>query len=152
MNGRFGVDYVSQLLAHWFDTAHASWSRAVRVAPRIVRDVPMPLPLHPSNNESRARPMRCFGFKPTVDDQYAQALYPIAWCSSAQTFGLQRRVSVDAGAWNGPGCKRAAVQGCPKRIFWPGAQAAFNSFMVRPPRYWFWCRFSLSAGNKKVSP
>ena len=146
MNGRWGVDYVSQILTHWFDRAHESWTRIKAGAPRLLKQAPLPAPLHEVNRKQSSS--RCYGFKSLLDSS-AQALHPITWCSHEKTARMNGMAECLHGG-------RYEEHTCPSSIHRQGPKgaAAYNVFMDAPPKYWFYCRYTLSraAAQKKISP
>ena len=99
--------------------------------------------------------MRCFGFK-LQGDVSGQMLHPLAWCSSLDTFGLQRRLPYGVGCWEGakPQCPISQIKpnvgsavGTPRKN-----DSALHEFTNNPPRHWFYCRFSLGSAGRKISP
>ena len=82
-NGRHGVSYATQMLAHWFDHALELWRRTIVAQParyrrrRKVFEETRFQPLHTAN--SQRQPARCYGFKELWSKR--QGLHPIDWCS-----------------------------------------------------------------------
>jgi len=167
MHGRFGVDYVTQMVNHWFDEANASWSRIRQKVPRLLTKPcstfsgtcrgGIPPPLHDSNRDRGSRPMRCFGFK-LKGNMVGQTLHPLAWCSSPNTYGLQRKLPHSVGGcWEGiePQCPILEGRAGSKQnmsVARAQAQAVLHKFTANPPRHWFYCRFSLGSAAHKISP
>ena len=128
-----------------FDTAHATWSRIKAGAPRLLKPLPsLPPPLHEANRKQSSS--RCYGFK-AQGDANAQALHPVTWCSSEKT-------AHHAAKGSGEGCRRAQEHLCPAIILnsGPKGTSAFDAFLAQPPKYWFYCRFALTRGVRKISP
>ena len=108
--------------------------------------------------------MRCFGFKTKLAGiASGQTLHPLAWCSSLETFGLQRKLPYGVGCWE------AAEPQCPISQIKPNVRSAnmalarprthlrqnnlaLHEFITNPPRHWFYCRFSLGSAGRKISP
>ena len=86
VNGRFGIDYVEQLLVHWFDRAHRLWQyvRSERRdllyrGSRGARSLPPCL--HQANADDRAD-SRCYAFTHETTARNAQYIMArVEWCS-----------------------------------------------------------------------
>lgn len=138
LNSIFGVDYVTQLLTHWFDLAHATWRQIKQSTPNSVRRIRLPPPLDAATLNTRH--MRCLGFKP-LGDQTSQLLSPVLWCSPD---------SRGRGRAQGFTCAGEVQKTCPRRAL--RSSEALQAYLAKPPRYWFYCRFALSSASRKISP
>ncbi|KAL3930727.1 MAG: hypothetical protein SGPRY_001414 [Prymnesium sp.] len=94
-HGTRGVEYISQILNHAFDTARLAW-RASATSPAH----PLPEPIHQSNAEKEHTSSRCYGFVRAADyrnpfgqSSMYRALQPISWESAACS---------QVGAWSIP--------------------------------------------------
>ena len=102
--------------------------------------------------------MRCFGFK-LKGDVSGQTLHPLAWCSSLETFGLQKKLPYGVGCWEGaePQCPISQIKPNVRSANVARARprkddSALHEFAINPPRHWFYCRFSLGSAGRKISP
>ena len=102
--------------------------------------------------------MRCFGFK-LQGDVSGQTLHPLAWCSSLETFGLQKKLPYGVGCWEGaePQCPISQIKPNVRSANVARARprkndSALHEFTTNPPRHWFYCRFSLGSAGRKISP
>ena len=157
VNGRHGVDYVTALLTHWLDRAHALWRHSrTREGGYLLKGLPrergpdgLPLPLHAINAERRLD-TRCYAFVHATNVQHkAQMLMAkVAWCSAE---GQRREATA---------CWSAPQMACPVAIRHNERQqaaasdastAAYESFMSSTPRAWFYCGVSLGKAKRKLS-
>ena len=161
INGRHGVSYVTQVLSHWFDHAHALWMRST------LRDWQKPPPTQPlhSENEWLQLPTRCYTFTSRSSGQ--QGFLRLQWCSPMAEVASSKLGRSESKLRNSS-ClpKRSAKQpSCPQEIIasvtsLPGkerekrearSEAVYKAFMASPPSSWVYCPVSLSPEKRKLS-
>lgn len=162
-NGRHGVEYASQMLAHWFDHAHDIWRSAT--SKRRLRPWQVPEALH-AENRAASTPTRCYTFKwaDSGDMMWGrkQGMHPLAWCSPPPSIGSK---DIDD---EGGRCTPGFLAHKTERLICGGGKilpdgaarhsdgkavsdAEYRVFMASPPASWFWCPVSLSPIRRKPS-
>lgn len=154
INGRHGVAYLSAMLAHWFDHAHALWQRT-RLQGHRWR---LPPPLHMENRlASGDNAARCYAFE-GAGSRALQGLRRISWCSPKVGDGTkstkrgQEKSCTPAPLGGGTTCRgveasHASMSPKARR----NANNLYQAFMSAAPTTWFWCPVSLGSRRRKPS-
>ena len=173
---RHGPSYVASLLTHWFQSAHARWR--VWASTHEGSDAPRETRLPPPSSatvDTLLRPSRCYAFSPNGGRHAGEAAEgevsandggpkergrpSESWLSNQQWVTVRwesagcdapRHGHAAAGSGSGMRCGAFGVAVCPRAM--QHSSAAYDHFITSPPRGWVFCRFSLSPGNRKVSP
>ena len=151
--GRYGVPYITQLLTHWFDTAHDLWLRVNSSRPKLLRSgrqqVHMPRPIHARNQDGFSTSARCMQFTRAggrVPPRNAKAR-PVVWCSGGSLELSKGAIRTREECWSTAGQ-------CPKELGNQptknpdAAVAILRDLLAKPPDTWFWCDVSLNHARK----
>lgn len=153
-NGRHGVAYLSAMLAHWFDRAHAMWRVTRHVNPRLNRRTVLPAPLH-VQNQAQAPVARCYAFQKLTGKVESQSQRGLPWCSPQQTVSNDGAAALsctplldDSHATCDIGGNRASSPHLGVRSADVPANSRYRALMATPQIGWFWCPVSLGGRNK----
>ena len=146
-NGRFGVDYIEQMLGHAFERAEAD--TAMLRSDVIAGDGEARLitPLHEANLLTTSH--ECLSFLRRLAGQQVSPLqWTTTWCPSND-----RAATPGAATSDGKEGRCVSKHGharCPKGS---SRRAVYSAFLSSPPPVWFACKWSLSPfGSRKQSP
>lgn len=160
INSNHGWKYITQALEHLLASSHAEWRQgwrpmAAQAAAPMSSAAGASLPPALLTKAAKQSAASCFAFNPTgkahgsghanvgdfgreLDQMYAPLRWRSAWC---------RDEPPQASALPEP-CTAPLVQSCPD----VREDAAYERFMLTPPRVWVYCGVSLSPKSRKLSP
>lgn len=146
INGRFGVDYIEQMLGHAFERAETDTAMVQSGGVAGDGGAQLTAPLHAANLLSASH--ECLSFLDRASQRNSLLKWTTTWCPSNDS-------AATAGAATGDGKERGCVSKhdharCPVGS---SSKAKYGAFLSSPPPVWFECKWSLSPfGRRKQSP
>lgn len=160
VNGRRGIDLVTQLLTHWLDHARDLWAQGFGPRARarhkgLARPPALQAPLWRENERERL-PGRCYTFRTSMSGR--MGLQRVQWCTSSDSRAGEPGEAGRRSRWRRQEQPQSEAASCTwgqKRPQCPAAIAqdnqAYEQFMASPPSGWFFCGVSLSPSKRKSS-
>ncbi len=144
-NGRFGVDYIEQMLGHAFERAEADTATIRSDVIAGDGEARLITPLHAANLLTISH--ECLSFLEYAGQQVSPLQWTTTWCPSNGSAATTRATAdgKEGGCVSKHGHTRCPVGS--------SSRAEYSAFISSPPPVWFACKWSLSPfGRRKRSP